>query len=127
MVAPNKIAEQIIELRNSMGWTQQQLADKLKVSKQSVSNWETGEKTPRMGKIEDIANLFNVTVSYIIDGHSDHDKRNINIVEELESKGIIINFSDYEGFDKLSDEEKIEFQKKIEDAVRFELFKRKNK
>lgn len=126
MSTPNTISKQIIKLRNKQGWTQQQLAEKIGVSKQSVSNWETGEKLPRMGKIEEMANIFNVTVSYIIDGKSDNEKENIDIVKNLEEQGIIINFADYEGFEKLSDEEKLEFQKKIEEAVQFELFKRNN-
>lgn len=124
MSTPNIISKQIIKLRNKQGWTQQQLAEKIGVSKQSVSNWETGEKLPRMGKIEEMANIFNVTVSYIVDGKSDTEKENIDIVKNLEKQGIIINFADYEGFEKLSDEEKLEFQKKIEEAVQFELFKR---
>ncbi|MDJ1088020.1 helix-turn-helix domain-containing protein [Macrococcoides caseolyticum] len=126
MSTPNTISKQIIKLRNKQGWTQQQLAEKIGVSKQSVSNWETGEKLPRMGKIEEMANIFNVTVSYIVDGKSDNEKENIDIVKNLEEQGIIINFADYEGFEKLSDEEKLEFQKKIEEAVQFELFKRNN-
>ncbi|QYA42103.1 helix-turn-helix domain-containing protein [Macrococcoides bohemicum] len=126
MSTPNKISEQIISLRNRRGWTQQQLADKVGVSKQSVSNWETGEKLPRMGKLEELAKIFNVTVSYIVDGKSDLEKENIDIVKNLESKGIIINFSDFEGFEKLSDEEKLDFQKRIEEAVQFELFKRQS-
>lgn len=126
MSTPTIISKQIIKLRNKQGWTQQQLAEKIGVSKQSVSNWETGEKVPRMGKIEEIASIFNVTVSYIVDGKSDAEKENIDIVKNLEEQGIIINFSDYEGFEKLSDEEKIDFQKKIEEAVQFELFKRNN-
>jgi SOS-response transcriptional repressor LexA len=50
-----------------MGWTQAQLADRLGVSKQSVSNWETGLKTPRMGMIQNLSALFNVPVSQMLD------------------------------------------------------------
>ena len=44
------------------------LADALQVSKQSISYWETGRKAPKMKKIEEMAKLFDVSVSYILDG-----------------------------------------------------------
>lgn len=68
MVSENKLSEQISLLRTRNGWTQQQLADELQVSKQSISYWETGRKAPKMKKIEEMARLFNVSVSYILDG-----------------------------------------------------------
>lgn len=61
----NSIASQIKRLRNARGWTQPQLADKLSVSKQTISNWETGIKVPRMGSLQKIANLFNVKIGEI--------------------------------------------------------------
>lgn len=70
MVSENKLSEQISLLRTRNGWTQQQLADELQVSKQSISYWETGRKAPKMKKIEEMARLFNVSVSYILDGET---------------------------------------------------------
>lgn len=70
MVSENKLSEQISLLRTKNGWTQQKLADELQVSKQSISYWETGRKAPKMKKIEEMARLFNVSVSYILDGKS---------------------------------------------------------
>ena len=61
----NSIASQIKKLRNSRGWTQPQLADRLSVSKQTISNWETGIKVPRMGSLQKLADLFNVKIGEI--------------------------------------------------------------
>lgn len=61
----NSIASQIKKLRNQRGWTQSQLADRLSVSKQTVSNWETGIKVPRMGSLQNLADLFNVKIGEI--------------------------------------------------------------
>ena len=61
----NSIASQIKKLRKSRGWTQPQLADKLSVSKQTISNWETGIKVPRMGSLQKLADLFNVKIGEI--------------------------------------------------------------
>lgn len=61
----NSIASQIKRLRKRNAWTQTQLADKLSVSKQTVSNWETGIKVPRMGSLQKLANVFNVKIGEI--------------------------------------------------------------
>lgn len=61
----NSIASQIKKLRKSRGWTQPQLADQLSVSKQTISNWETGIKVPRMGSLQKLADLFNVRIGEI--------------------------------------------------------------
>lgn len=68
MASENVIGKQIVKLRNQRGYTQDDLAKLLGYSKQTVSNWETGFKTPRMGAIQKIADLFNVQKSFIIDG-----------------------------------------------------------
>lgn len=63
----SNIPKQIVLLRSKMGWTQDQLADRLNVSKQSVSNWERGAKSPRMGMIQKMSDLFNVPMSQLLD------------------------------------------------------------
>lgn len=65
IMVENSIASQIKKLRSSRGWTQSQLADKLSVSKQTISNWETGIKVPRMGSLQKLADLFNVKIGEI--------------------------------------------------------------
>lgn len=62
------IGKQISLLRKKYNLTQEDLAIKLGFSKQTISNWETGLKTPRMGAIQKMANLFNVSKSFIIEG-----------------------------------------------------------
>lgn len=64
----NTLGEQIVLLRNRYGYTQEDLANILGVSKQTVSNWETGIKNPRMGSIQKMADHFNVSKSFIIEG-----------------------------------------------------------
>ena len=61
----NTIASQLKRLRKSRGWTKTQLADKLSVSKQTISNWETGTKVPRMGSLQNLADLFHVKIGEI--------------------------------------------------------------
>lgn len=53
-------------LRTKAGMTQQDLADKIGVSHVAVSQWELGNSTPRPKKLEELAALFDVTVSELL-------------------------------------------------------------
>lgn len=60
------IGENIKRYRKSLGLTQQQLAEKLKVSFQSVSSWEHGDNSPGMDKLEQIAFFFKVPIGRLL-------------------------------------------------------------
>lgn len=57
-------------LRKSMGFTQDEIANKLKIAKSTVSMYETGKRQPDFKKLIEIANLFNVNMDYLL-GRSD--------------------------------------------------------
>ena len=61
-----EIAENIKKLRQMSGMSQEQLAKRIGKSRSAVSQYESGEIIPRMGVIEDIADVFNVRKSVII-------------------------------------------------------------
>ena len=71
--------EQIRELRNIRGISQIQLANKLGVTKQSVSNWENDNILPSIEMLVKIANFFEVSIDYIWD----LDKKRTLDVENL--------------------------------------------
>ena len=62
------LAEKILALRTEQGLSQGDLAEKLEVSRQSVSKWETGQATPDLDKIIKLADLFGVTTDYLLTG-----------------------------------------------------------
>ncbi|MGN1195216.1 MAG: helix-turn-helix domain-containing protein [Acutalibacteraceae bacterium] len=62
-----KINEKIYTLRKKLGWSQDELADKLSVSRQSVSKWETGDSVPEPAKLLSLAKIFSVTTDYLLD------------------------------------------------------------
>ena len=61
-----KTGANIARLRKQRGWTQQELANKLIVEKQTVSKWETGKGLPDTSNLYTIAKLFGVTIEDII-------------------------------------------------------------
>lgn len=58
-------AERLRSLRQEKGWSQQRLADELKLSKSSVNMYERGEREPGFETMESIADLFNVDMNYL--------------------------------------------------------------
>ncbi len=60
------LADKIIELRKKQGWSQIDLADRLDVSRQSVSKWEMAQAVPELDKIIKMSELFAVTTDYLL-------------------------------------------------------------
>lgn len=52
------LADKIIRLRKKNGWSQEELAEKMNVSRQAVSKWEAAQTTPDLEKILQLGNLF---------------------------------------------------------------------
>lgn len=59
-------SEKLLTLRKVNDLTQEQLAEKLDVSRQSISKWESGQATPDLDKIVAISAIFDVTTDYLL-------------------------------------------------------------
>lgn len=59
-------ADKLISLRKKAGWSQEELAEKLGVTRQSVSKWEGAQSVPDIDKILQLARLFGVTTDYLL-------------------------------------------------------------
>lgn len=62
------IADRIQQLRKTKGLSQEELADKVGVSRQAVSKWESGQSVPDIDRISLLSNTFEVTTDYLIKG-----------------------------------------------------------
>ncbi|HBA70374.1 MAG TPA: XRE family transcriptional regulator [Lachnospiraceae bacterium] len=60
------LADKIILERKKNGWSQEELADKLKVTRQAVSKWEGAQSTPDLQRLLEMSRLFEVSVDYLI-------------------------------------------------------------
>lgn len=60
------ISEKILNLRKAHNLTQEQLAEKLDVSRQSVSKWESGQAVPEVDKLTALSEVFSVTIDYLL-------------------------------------------------------------
>lgn len=64
----SNIGERILNLRNKKEWTKEELASKLNVDEETVSKWESGDKIPSLETITSLANIFNVSLDFLIAG-----------------------------------------------------------
>ncbi len=64
----NEFGALLFKLRKDKGWTQTELADKLNVTNQAVSKWETGESYPEMPQLLKLSELFDITVDDLLKG-----------------------------------------------------------
>ena len=60
------LADKIIRLRKKNGWSQEELAEKMNVSRQAVSKWESAQTVPDLEKILQLSGLFGVTTDYLL-------------------------------------------------------------
>ncbi|MCD8006733.1 MAG: helix-turn-helix domain-containing protein [Oscillospiraceae bacterium] len=60
------LSEKLYTLRKKSGLSQEQLAERLGVSRQAISKWESGNSIPESDKLVAISNYFNVSLDYLL-------------------------------------------------------------
>ena len=60
------LADKIVSLRKKAGWSQEELAAQLNVTRQSVSKWEGAQSVPDLDKVLQMSRLFGVTTDYLL-------------------------------------------------------------
>ena len=88
------LAKKILQLRTAQGWSQEELAEKLGVSRQSVSKWESAGSIPDLNKILQLSQLFGVSTDYLLKDEMDGVEYN----QDEEYRGIRIGLKDAEEF-----------------------------
>ena len=77
-----KFNEKLVNLRKKHNLSQEQVAEKLKVARQTISKWELGETTPEMDKLIMISELYNITLDELMkeenEGKVINDPNNTN-------------------------------------------------
>lgn len=68
-----KLSEKIMILRKKQGWSQEELAERLDVSRQAVSKWESDQATPDVEKILRMSQIFGVSTDALLKDEVDID------------------------------------------------------
>lgn len=102
-MSKHSIGKTIATLRKTKGWTQVELAEKLNVSDKAVSKWESEAGLPEISQLPAMANLFGVTIDYIMTGKTAEKERILN----SKAKSV-----------KVKDLPNDEFNKQVQSAIR---------
>ena len=73
----------LYQLRKQKGLSQEELANRLNVSRQTVSKWEVGDSTPDMEKLIAMSDLFDVSLDRLVMGKEDEEKPPISAKSEF--------------------------------------------
>lgn len=73
-----KFNERLTKLRKEKGLSQEELAEKINVSRQTVSKWELGTTTPEMDKLSQLAGMFGISVDALISEENDNTEATAN-------------------------------------------------
>ena len=76
-----EVGAQIKKYRSNMGISQEKLAEKVYVSRQTVSNWETGKNYPDIHSVLLLSSVFNVSLDQLIKGDVEIMKKEIKETE----------------------------------------------
>lgn len=68
------LADKIIRLRKKNGWSQEELAERMQVSRQAVSKWESAQTVPNLEKILQLGELFGVTTDYLLKDEMENEE-----------------------------------------------------
>ena len=82
-----KLSDKIIQLRKVNGWSQENLAERLNVSRQAISRWEGATAQPDAANILQLSKLFGVTTDYLLNDEYESDN-DIPKVKQVNSDGI---------------------------------------
>lgn len=76
------LADKVIMLRKKNGWSQEELAEKMQVTRQSVSKWEGAQSVPDLDKILKLSKIFGVSTDYLLKDELE-DVEHVDYVEEI--------------------------------------------
>lgn len=87
-----RLPDKIVELRKRNGWSQEDLAEKINVSRQAISKWEGGTAQPDASNILQLSKLFGVTTDYLLndDYSSDEDLPKVKAVRKNNLNQIMV-------------------------------------
>lgn len=83
------LADKIINERKKNGWSQEELADKLSVSRQAVSKWESAQSVPDLQRVIQMAELFGVSTDYLLKEEFDVPAIVETSVNDMHKDGVV--------------------------------------
>ena len=129
------LGERLVELRKKHGYSQQEIADRLSVTRQTISNWECGQGAPALDKAAELAAIYQISLDELA-GLADEREApgvDLHILKKLEGRRCQPEFTEENTMDAVLDglldnanvrilevgerRVRIEYERKKEDAM----------
>lgn len=82
-------SEKLYELRKEKGFSQEELADKLNVARQTISKWENGTTTPDTNNLIELSNIFEISIDDFVGKNKIEDNENKDVEKSKINKKIV--------------------------------------
>ena len=73
------LGDKLMELRKKHGYSQQEIADMLSVSRQTISNWESGQGAPALDKACELARIYKISLDELVGNEWKNRKKKISM------------------------------------------------
>ena len=102
-----EIANRLLEYRKKSGLSQEELAEKLNISRQSVSKWERGEASPDTDNLIQLSKIYGITLDELINVEKPVISKEDKMVEEQIRKGYVVEINKENNYHQDESENKI--------------------
>ena len=102
---PCSRAERLVALRKKQGYSQQEIADRLSVTRQTISNWECGQGAPALDKAAELAAIYKISLDELA-GLADEREApgvDLHILKKLEGRRCQLEFTEENTMDAVMD------------------------
>lgn len=82
------LADKIITLRKKNGWSQEELAERVGVSRQAISKWESAQSVPDLDKILRMSEIFGVTTDFLLKDEMETEEYTGSTAEDSPLRGV---------------------------------------
>lgn len=99
------LAERLVALRKKQGYSQQEIADRLSITRQTISNWECGQGAPALDKAAELAAIYQISLDELA-GLADEREApgvDLHILKKLEGRRCQLEFTEENTIDAVMD------------------------
>lgn len=124
------LGEKLLQLRKKQGYSQQEVADLLSVTRQTISNWECDQGVPTIDKANALAKLYNVSLDVLLENDiaivSNPKKKDSHVLKRLIGKTCNLECYNFDVLFDANSRSKVKILDVNEDWVKVEYERTKN-
>lgn len=85
-----KFEEKLMTLRKEKGWSQEELSNKIGVSRQTISKWESAQTTPELNKLRELSKIFEISIDELVKENEEKEEGKEKVLVKANLKKLYI-------------------------------------